>query len=81
MKKRSERHGKHMLKKRRVHNTRFEELQMMKFTWRNNIGDLGAWNSAQVEEIDYEMKEYEDMLAADQEFEDWNKLEDKFYLE
>ena len=39
--------------------------------------------SAQVEEIDYEMKEYEDMLAADQEFEEWNKeeLEDKFCFE
>jgi len=30
---------------------------MMKFTWRNNIGDLAALNSAQVEEVD-EMKEY-----------------------
>jgi len=43
----------------------FEELQMMKFAWRNNIGDLAAWNSAQVEEIDNEMREYEDMLVSD----------------
>jgi len=33
----------------------FEELQMMKFAWRNNIRDLAAWNSAQVEEIDKKM--------------------------
>ena len=58
----------------------FEELQMIKFAWRNNIGDLAAWSSAQVEEIDYEMEEYKDMLAADQEFEEWNEeeSEDKF---
>jgi len=44
----------------------FEELQMMKFAWRNNIGDLAAWNSAQVDEVD-EMKGYEDFLMGDQE--------------
>ena len=38
----------------------------MKFAWRNNIGDLAAWNSAQVEEVfDHEMKEFQDLLAAD----------------
>jgi hypothetical protein len=52
---------------------RFEELQMMKFAWRNNIGDLAAWNSAQVEQVDNEMREYEDMLAADRDFEEWDK--------
>ena len=55
---------------------RFEELQMMKFTWRNNIGDLAAWNSAQVEEVD-EMKEYEDFLIGDQEQCDWDLDEDE----
>ena len=56
---------------------------MIKFAWRNNIGDLAAWNSAQVEEIDYKIKEYEDMLAADQEFQEWDKeeLEDEFCFE
>jgi hypothetical protein len=52
---------------------RFEELQMMKFAWRNNIGDLAAWNSEQVEEIDHEMREYEDMFMADQDFDKWDK--------
>ena len=55
---------------------------MMKFTWRNNIRDLAAWNSAKVEEVDEEvdneMIEYEDMLAADQNGEEWDKLADKF---
>ena len=49
---------------------------MMKFAWRNNIGDLAAWNSAQVEEVD-EMKEYEDFLIGDQEQCDWDLDEDE----
>jgi len=44
----------------------------MKFAWRNNIGDLTAWNSSQVEEIDDEMKEYQDLLAADGEQLGWD---------
>jgi hypothetical protein len=58
----------------------FEELQMMKFTWRNNIRDLSAWNSAQIEEIDNEMRDFEDMLAANWDFEEWNKLADEFVI-
>ena len=50
----------------------FEELQVMKFAWRNNIGDLTAWNSSQVEEIDNELGEYQDMLAADGEQARWD---------
>ena len=30
----------------------------MKFTWRNNIGDLVAWNSSEVDVVDDELKEY-----------------------
>jgi hAT family C-terminal dimerisation region len=56
---------------------RFEELQVMKFAWRNNIGDLAAWNSAQVEEVD-EMKEFQYLLAADGEHEEWDKDADEF---
>lgn len=44
----------------------------MKFAWRNNIGDLAAWNSSQVEDIDDEMREYRDLLAADGEQEMWD---------
>ena len=58
----------------------FEELQMMKFAWRNNIGDLAAWNFAQVEEIDTKMKEYEDMLIADWDFEEWDKSVDELVI-
>lgn len=35
----------------------------MKFAWRNNITNLAAWNSAQVEVIDIE--EFEELLVAD----------------
>jgi hypothetical protein len=51
----------------------------MKFAWRNNIGDLAAWNSAQVEEVvDHEMKEFQDLLAADGEHEEWDQTADEF---
>jgi hypothetical protein len=43
---------------------KFEELQIMKFAWRNNIPNLAAWNSAEVEEVDGD--EYQEMLAADE---------------
>jgi len=50
----------------------FKELQVMKFAWRNNIGDLAAWNSSQVEEIDNKFGEYQDLLAADREQARWD---------
>jgi len=49
---------------------------MMKFSWRNNIGALAAWNSAQVEEVD-KMKEYEDFLIGYHEQYDWDLDEDE----
>jgi len=56
---------------------RFEELQLMKFAWRNKIDDIASYNSEQVEEIDDGMKEYQDFLAADQELEEWDVTEDE----
>jgi hypothetical protein len=51
----------------------------MKFAWRNNIGDLAAWNSAQVEVFDHEMNlEFQDLLAADGEHWEWDTAADKF---
>jgi hAT family C-terminal dimerisation region len=55
---------------------RFEELQVMKFAWRNNVDDWAAWNSATVEEVD-EMKEYEDLVAADEEQQAWDRKADE----
>jgi hypothetical protein len=54
---------------------RFEELQLMKFAWRGRIDDLASYNSEQVEEVDNGMKEYQDLLAADQELEEWDVTE------
>jgi len=54
----------------------FKELQIMKFVWRNNIGNLAAWNSAQIEEVD-EMKEFEDFLVGEQQQRDWDLAEDE----
>ena len=65
----------------RLGSARFEELQMMKFAWRNNIGDLAAWNSLQTEEIEDEIRHYEDILVADRELNEWDKLADEFHFE
>jgi hypothetical protein len=54
---------------------------MMKFAWRNNIGDLAAWNSSHIEEIEDEIRQYEDMLLADQDLNEWDKMGDEFHIE
>jgi hypothetical protein len=60
---------------------RFEQLVMMKSAWMN-VGNLAAWNSTKVEEVDEgsdagsEMIEYEDMLTADRDHEEWDKMVD-----
>ena len=50
---------------------------MMKFAWRNNIRDLASWNSAQVEKVDDDMKEYQDLLIEDGEQAVWDKTADE----
>ena len=42
---------------------KFEELQIMKFTWCNNIPNLAAWNSNEIEEIN--TMEYTTLLNDD----------------
>jgi hypothetical protein len=56
---------------------RFEDLQIMKFAWRNNIGDLAAWNLAEVEVVDEELKEYCDLLIGDGEQDIWDNAIDE----
>jgi hypothetical protein len=51
----------------------------MKFAWRNNIVDLAAWNSGQIEEVD--LDEYSEMLEADELANDFDKPEDEFIME
>ena len=41
----------------------FEELQLMKFAWCNNIRDLAAWNLRHAE---IDLDEYEGLLKADE---------------
>ena len=55
---------------------RFEELQVMKFAWWNNVVDWASWNTASVEEVD-EMQEYADYMAADEEQRAWDREEDE----
>lgn len=56
---------------------RFEELQIMKFAWRDDNIDIAASNSAEVEEIDDSVRVYEDLLAADEEQGEWDQIEDE----
>ena len=46
---------------------KFEELQIMKFAWHNNIPDLAAWNSSVVEEVD--LWEFEQLLSLENQAE------------
>jgi hAT family C-terminal dimerisation region len=47
----------------RLGSKKFEELQVMKFAWHNDIPDLAVWNSKDVEEID--TMEYKGLLLDD----------------
>lgn len=47
----------------RLGSKKFEELQIMKFAWRNSIADLAAWNSDEIEEIN--IGEYNTLLSDD----------------
>jgi hypothetical protein len=55
---------------------KFEQLQIMKFAWKNNITDLASWNSGIVEEID--MHEFKGHLAADEWEYEYAKDADEF---
>jgi hAT family C-terminal dimerisation region len=47
----------------RLGSKKFEEMQIMKFAWNNDIPNLAAWNSNEVEEID--TTEYSTLLSDD----------------
>src|SRR5882724_9052558 len=50
----------------------FEELQVIKFAWHPALVDHAARNSNEVEELDV-IKDFEDLLAEEQEILDWEK--------
>jgi hypothetical protein len=58
---------------------RFEELQIMKFAWREKITDIAAWNSRKLEEVN--LDEYQEMLAADIWSDELDKEEDEFVVQ
>jgi hypothetical protein len=59
---------------------KFEELQVMKFAWRNNIPDLATWNSAFVEEVD-QLDEFRGLLDCDNLQNNFDGLEHEGYFE
>ena len=60
----------------RLGQKKFEELQVMKSAWRNDIQDLTTWNSAFVEEVD-QLDEFQGLLDCDV----WQSELDKLELE
>ena len=56
---------------------RFEELQIMKFAWQNDIVDHCPSNSAEVKEVNDSVRVFEDLLAADEEQGEWDQIEDE----
>jgi hypothetical protein len=59
----------------RLNSELFEQLQIMKATWHNNVVDLSD-ESDTVEEVNHEFGGY---FAADKEMESWSK-EDRGWL-
>src|SRR4051794_22909761 len=57
--------GKHIATNHRARLgvVRFEELQVLRAAWKDNIVDLAAWNSGVVEDVD--MTEFESLLTED----------------
>ena len=52
----------------------FEQLQVLKSAWKEDILNIAAWNSAVTEEVDVSyMKEYQELLAVDDEAVQWDK--------
>ncbi len=58
---------------------KFEELQILKFAWWQKVPDLGAWNSAQVEEINSEC--LQDLLDGDKMNAEFEKGEDEMVVD
>jgi hypothetical protein len=53
---------------------KFEELQITKFGWRNNVSDLAAWNSGLTEEVNVEG--FIELLDEDKWLEDFDTAQD-----
>lgn len=56
----------------RLGHERFEELQVLKFTWRPTLVDHAAKNSNEVEELNI-IQDFADLLTEEQEILDWEK--------
>lgn len=56
---------------------RFEELQMLKFAWRNKITDKAFRNSEQIEEIEG-IGQFTELCSLDARLKEWD-LEDEEY--
>ena len=52
----------------------FEQLQVLRSAWKDDILDIMAWNSAMIEEVEADMMmEYQELLAVNDEAVQWDK--------
>ena len=52
----------------------FEQLQILKLAWKDDILDIAAWNPTEIEEVKADMmNEYQELLAVDNEAAQWDK--------
>lgn len=68
--------GKHITTdhRARLGADQFEQLQVLKSAWKDDILDIAAWNSAVIEEVEADvMMEYRELLAVDDEAAQWDK--------
>ena len=45
----------------------------MKSVWKEDLLNLAAWNSDEIEEVDLQLEKYENLLAADNEVASWDQ--------
>lgn len=57
---------------------KFEQLQLMKFAWCDQITDLAAWNFRLAEEINLE--EYTDFLSEEQYSHNMDQVADEYII-
>jgi hypothetical protein len=54
---------------------KFEQLQILKHTWRDSIADRAASNSSTTQEVSLE--EFKELLTLDKNFDEWDQSEDE----
>lgn len=52
--------------------SRFEQMQLLKFAWKEDLVDMAGENSDEVEEIDLLMEAFVELVEDDEEIVNWD---------